>query len=314
MTKFKILILLTLLAQFVTLSASTEISFSGEAEIRAGVESTKSEDNRSRSYGIPARESGLILNNEIASGNLTGLVSLEINTDGITADSASISYNLGIATLTYEAAGIDQRWNDDMLYSGSVDGHAFTVSLFNLGFISIIGLKSEHEESMEDYTSERAFPVVSGGLDGELSMFQLKLGAVYGQNSDDKNWLLFSDTSTQFGDLSLGFGLTYGKNCGIIVDEDDIINGSTLLSLILSSEYAFGALIPGVEGMYAIKSIKDSGDFSAFSINPYMRYEVDANLAFSLGVIYESQSVVADDKDIDPDSITTVYTSVNFTF
>ncbi|MBN2434432.1 MAG: hypothetical protein JXK07_04100 [Spirochaetes bacterium] len=314
MTKFKILILLTLLAQFATLSASTEISFSGEAEIRAGVESKKSDNKTSRNYGIPARESGILFNSEIASGNITGLVSLEINTDGVTADSASLSYNLGIATLTYEAAGIDQRWNDDMLYSGSADGNAFTVSLFNLGFISIIGLKSEREESMENYTSERAFPIISGGLDGELAGFELKLGAVYGQNSDDTNWLLFSDTSTQFGDLSLGFGLTYGKNCGIIVDEDDIINDSTLISLILSAEYAFGSFIPGIEGMYAVKSINDEGDYSAYSINPYMRYEVDENLAFSLGVIYESQSVVADDKDIDPDKITTVYTSVNYTF
>lgn len=211
------------------------------------------------------REQSAALNMTIEDDKLTVKIATELDSKKqFEVKQAAFSFNYGVGAITFDVAGIQNRWNADIFY---VDDYNKDMSSLDFTFIpgeqmgnvffTLISNKAVGSAVRYENTDDRMLPIVQLGYEYTSAMIDAKVGGVYDKykgdtvSNDYTGYLGFGNVTVKLGNIkeletgSMAFGLSgvYGQNVSAFASMDPVDMESVTMSL---SQFA-DAINPGEE-------------------------------------------------------------------
>ncbi len=318
-----------LLMIFLSLPLSASVIFSGRAGVdmafRYSSYQSRQADGEKKYYefGIPSDDpdTALELSALLTEKKLSSEVTVRLDSIETGVESAWVSYDFGLISAKYSAIGLCSRWNDDMLFFDKADGSAFDISIADLAFFTIIGLKSETGGGLQDIDS-RIYPVMSTGLDVKFSLFSMAIGGVLDINPASKyekaytvdtdgdglydaeqlqaesytGYMGFVNAGFDMNPISLEAAFSYGKSIGNVTESEEL-TGKDPVALGVLATVAFTMGQTEFGNSFYWTHVQKAGnnegrDVTGFTpVDAYIQYKFDNNFYIKPYVSYNRYSM-----------------------
>jgi hypothetical protein len=202
------------------------------------------------------QEQAARLNMKVEDDKLTVKIGAEVDSDKeFELKQAAFSFDYGIGAITYDAAGSQNRWNENIFYVGGSDENNDGISSVDFTFIpgpqmgnvflTLISNKANSSAVKYENNDDRVIPIMQLGYEYTSAMVDATAGGVLDKykgetaSNDYTGYLGFGNVTIKLGNIkeletgSMAFGLSgvYGQNVSTFAPMDTADMESATLSV-----------------------------------------------------------------------------------
>ncbi|PKL15226.1 MAG: hypothetical protein CVV49_21715 [Spirochaetae bacterium HGW-Spirochaetae-5] len=209
------------------------------------------------------QEQAAALNMKVEDDKLTVKIGVEVDSEKeLEVKQAAFSFDYGFGAITYDAAGSQNRWNENIFYVGGSDENNDGISSVDFTFIpapqmgniflTLISNKANSSAVKYENNDDRIIPITQLGYEYTSAMIDAKVGGVYDKYkgetaaNDYTGYLGFGNVTVKLGNIkeletgSMAFGLSglYGQNVSTFapMDTADMESATISVSQIASAK------------------------------------------------------------------------------